>query len=105
MIIETGKGKLPVRYGWNALAKFGDLTGKSMDDVMGLDLTKMSVTDILTFIFVGFTEGARKDGEECKVKSIDEVGDMIDEDPSVISKVMEAFAVMSKSDEEGDKKK
>lgn len=105
MYIETSKGKFPVRYGLNALAQFGDLTNKSMDDVMSLDLKKMSISDILTFIFVGFSEGARKLGEECQIKTIQEVGDMIDEDPKLIDKVMGAFAEMNKSEGDGDKKK
>jgi hypothetical protein len=97
MYIETSKGKVPVRYGWNALAKFGDLTGKSMNDVLEMDLDKMSISDLLAFILVGLQEGARKEEEECKISSVEEVGDLVDEDPEIVNKVMEAFADMSKS--------
>jgi len=105
MVIETGKGKLPVRYGWNALAKFGDLAGLSMDEILELDLTKMKMSDLLNFVYVGFVEGARKDGVECVFKSPEDVGDLIDDEPDVITKVMEAFGDMSKVEGEGGKKK
>lgn len=107
MIIETGSKKLPVRYGWSALAKFGDSTGKSMDEVLEMDITKMTISELLEFIFIGFTEGARKAGQECVVKDKVEVGDMMDDDPDLINKVMDAFAEMSKnvSESTGDKKK
>ena len=106
MIVETKKGKFPVRYGWSALAKFGDLAGLKMDDVLELDLSKMSLSDMLNFIYVGFRDGARKEGEECAFQSIDEVGDLLDEDPDVMEKVMGAFGEMSKAKEaEAGKKK
>ena len=105
MIVETSKGKLPVRYGWSALAKFGDLTGRNMDDVLDLDLTSMKISDLLNFILVGLEDGARKEGVECQIKGIDEVGDLIDEDPTVIEKVMDAFGEMSKSKGADSKKK
>ena len=105
MYIDTGKGKMPVRYGWNAYAKFGDLTGKSMNDVLGLDLKTMSPSDILAFIYVGFLIGAKYEGEECKVKDMDEVGDMLDEDPTIISRMMAVYADDSKGDESKEESK
>jgi len=105
MIVKTSKGDLPVRYGWSALANFGDMAGMSMDDVLKLDMEKMKMSDLLKFIYVGFKNGARKEGEECIFKSYEEVGDLIDEDPDVISLVMDAFAEMTKASGEGGKKK
>lgn len=105
MIIETSKGKLPVRYSWNALAKFGDLTGKTMDEVISLDLPNMKLSDVLTFILVGFVEGARKAGEECKVSTAEEVGDLLDDDPGLMGKIMEALSEMTKAPDSGEKSK
>ena len=78
MIIETKIGKLPVRYGWGALAKFGDYAGLKMDDVLELDLNKLSITD--------------------------DVADLLDDDPSIVGKIMDAFSEMVKEGGE-DKKK
>lgn len=109
MVVETGKGKLPVRYGWNALAKFGDLAGLTMDEILVLDLTNITMSNLTRFIYVGFAEGARREGEECVFKSPEEVGELIDDEPDVITKVMDAFAASKGKptevdDEEGKKK-
>lgn len=105
MIIKTSKGDLPIKYGFNALAKFGDIAGLSMNDVMELDLKKMKLSDLMAFIYVGFLYGAKASGEECKIKDVDDVGELIDtEGPGLISDVMNAFAEMTPKGE-GDKKK
>jgi hypothetical protein len=106
MIVETKKGDLPVRYGWNALAKFGDLAGLSMDEILELDIRRMSMSNMLNFIYVGFVEGARKEGVDCQVANAEEVGDMLDEEPGLAEKVFKAFAEMSKlEDVKTDSKK
>jgi len=97
MVVKTTKGDLPVRYGWSALAKFGDLCGMNMDKVMAMDLAKMKMSDMLKFILVGFEDGARKEGVECQFKTVEDIGDLLDEDISVMGKVMEAFSDMAKS--------
>lgn len=108
MIVETKKGKLPVRYGMNALAHFGDLTGKSMTEVMNVlgDLGNLKISEVLSFVYVGFVDGARHAKEECKVADPSEVGDMIDEDGELLSKVTDVF-IDSAAQEgaTGDKKK
>lgn len=105
MIVETKKGKLPVRYGMNALALYGDLTGKSMNVVME-SLGKfgdLKISELLAFVYVGFVDGARWAKEECKVESIEEIGDMIDEDRELIGKMFDVFS--GDSEEKGDGKK
>lgn len=107
MYIETKKGKLPVRYGMTAIAKFSDMANISRDDALNKGLTGINLYQIFTFIYVGFLEGARKEGEVCKVKSVDEVGDMIEEDPDIITKVMDIYVEQVKRDSdkaEGKKK-
>ena len=106
MIVDTKKGKLPVRYGMSALALFGDLTGKTMNVVMNVlnELDDMMTSELLAFIYAGFVDGARYDKVECKIKSVEEIGDMIDDDPKLVTKM---FAVADGDSEEvkGDSKK
>ena len=106
MIVKTKKGDLPVRYGMNAMAIFGDLTGKSMNVVMDElnDLGDMKLSELLAFIYAGFKDGARWAKEEFKIESIEEVGDMIDDDDNLINKMFDAFGGDSK-EEKGDSKK
>ena len=105
MIIKTTKGELPIRYGWGALARFGDAAGLNMDTVLQLDMSNMKISDLLRFLLAGFEDGARKDGVECQIKSIDDVADLLDDDPSVVEKAMSAFGEMTKPSEEGKESK
>lgn len=108
MHIETSRGKLPIRYGMNALAMFGDLTDRSMNEVMESlrKLTQLKVSEVLAFVYVGFVDGARKAGEECLVRSVEDVGDMIDDDDTLLNKAIMAFSEDSTNGgEPGDDKK
>ena len=107
MIVETKKGKLPVRYGMNALAHFGDLTGKSMNVVMESmsSLGDLQISELLAFIYAGFIDGARWAKEDCKIESKEEVGDMMDDDDGLVSKMFEAFNGDSEESEVDSKKK
>ncbi len=107
MIVDTKKGKLPVRYGMNALALFGDLTGKTMNVVMKSmgSLGGMKLSELLAFVYAGFVDGARWAKEECKIESIAEVGDMIDEDAELVNKMFDAFGGDSEESEVKGKKK
>ena len=106
MIVETTKGKLPVRYGMNALAHFGDLTGKTMNVVMKSlgDLGKLSSTELLAFLYVGFVDGARFAKVDCVIQSPEELGDMIDDDEALIAKVTAVFVGEAEEAEESKKK-
>ena len=107
MIVETKKGKLPVRFGMNALAHFGDLTDRTMNEVMSSlqDLGGLKLSEMLMFIYVGFVDGARWKKEECKVGSVEEVGDMIDDDAELITKVTAVFLGDQEEVKDGNKKK
>ena len=106
MIIETKKGKLPVRYGMNALAQFGDLTGKTMNEVMESmeDLGKMKISELLAFVYAGFADGARWAKEDCKIESLEEIGDLMDEDSELVNKIFLAFEGGVKEGGEAKKK-
>ena len=109
MIVKTKSGDFPVRFGMNALAEFGDLTDKSMNEVMEClgDLGSLKISEILAFIYVGFKDGAREKKEECKVKSVEEVGDMITDDGGLLTNVTNVFLDDSTPEdaEPGDSKK
>jgi hypothetical protein len=106
MIVKTSKGDLPVKYGMSALAKFGDMTGRNMNEVMESlqDFGKLSINDLLAFVYVGFVDGARQAKQECAIENPDEVGDLIDEDEGLISKMIVLFAGEGEEGEEGKKK-
>jgi len=96
-MIKTTKGDLPVYFGMNALARFGDLTDKTMTQVLDTlsDMSTLKMSDMLAFIYSGFTEGARREKIECQIESVEMIGDMIDDDGDLITKVMTAYSKQS----------
>ena len=96
-MIKTSKGDLPVYFGMNALARFGDLTDKTMTQVLDTlsDMSTLKMSDMLAFIYSGFTEGARREKIECQIESVEMIGDMIDDDGDLITKVMTAYSKQS----------
>ena len=107
MIVKTKKGDLPVRYGMSALSLFGDLTGKSMNVVMKSigELGKMKISEVLALVYSGFMDGARWAKEECKIESVEEIGDMIDDDAELVNKMFEALNADSEEVKVDSKKK
>ena len=102
MKVKTNKGELPVHFGMNTLARFGDETDKSMNEVMGVlgDMGKLKLSELMAFFFAAFIEGALEEDEECKVKDSRGVARMIDEDPNLVTKMMTAYTKQSAPEDE-----
>jgi hypothetical protein len=111
MRVKTSKGDLPVHFGMNTLAEFGDQVNKSMNDVMKSlsNMGSLKLSDLMAFFYAAFKEGAIEAGEECLVLDRREVGKMIDNDPEMVTKMLSAFSEQSSPEEglaeEGDGKK
>ena len=78
----------------------------TMDQVIVLNMMQLEPIQLSEFILIGFKEGARKEGTECKFNTIEEIGDMIDVmGLDLITEAMEAYTEMSfikKALEEGE---
>jgi len=105
--VKTKRGDLPVNYGHFALAQFSDDRDISMDEVYNLDLAKMSYMDIMTFLYIGLKDGARKNGVDCAVKNVEDFCDMIDDDQDVVGEIFTVFSNYrkGKADKEASDKK
>lgn len=86
--IKIGGKLRPVKFGWNAYAIFGDITGISIDKMV--DFAEMKISDVMALIFAGLKEGARYKKQEFE-HTIEDIGDWMDEDQSVIEDFMKAF--------------
>lgn len=102
--ITFGGEKRPVKYGWAALAEFGDLTGTGLND-LGKFETEMGFSDVLHLIYVGLKHGARAEKKEFAL-TVEDVGDLLDQEtfsedkPGVIAEFLEVFTLhMPKSGE------
>lgn len=91
--VEFGGEKRPVKYGWNALAMFGDMTKSAMTDLTDFQ-NRMSFSDILALLYVGLYHGARAEKKEFKL-TIEDIGDIMDSED--MDKVIEDFVEIFES--------
>lgn len=104
--VQIGGESRPVRFGFNALATFNDLTGTTLADLQstfapppGLSEAEraawqppLKAGDVLALVYAGLDDGARKE-KLPRDFDADDVGDWLDEaDGSVLGEVFAAFA-------------
>jgi len=87
--VEFGGESRPVKYGWNALATFGDMTGSGLNDLSKFE-TEMTFSEVLALIYAGLKEGARAEKKDFKL-TVADIGDMLDEDTDKIQEFIEVF--------------
>lgn len=79
-----------------------------MNEIFELDLSVRPLNDMFVFMYEGFVDGARIDKEELKIADLDELGDIMTEDPKVLINCYKAFYEdmknMSPKNEESKKK-
>ena len=88
--IEIAGTTYPVKYGFNALRIFTNLSGIKLQE-MGKLSTDINLEHAILLMYAGLKDGARVE----KVKftlSVDEVADLLDQDQEALNKCMEVFA-------------
>ena len=88
-IIEIANKKFPIFFRFNGLRKFCALTGTSLNKLMSLG-QDITLDEALKLILVGIQEGCRKSGQDISL-SIDELGDLLDEDMEGLTRALEVF--------------
>lgn len=91
MITTEKYGELPVRYSWNALRVTSVRLGRTMDQIFELDLTKETLDNVFQIVLISIEEGCRRDGKECPIKSVEELSDMIDDNPEILAQALQQF--------------
>ena len=97
--IDFGGQTWPVKYGWNSLL----LLEKELDH--GLDKLfdegkEIPVKDMILFIYVGLKEGARIAKKDF-TKGVEDVVDMMDEEPEIHVKLTEFMEIFAKNMPQG----
>tara|TARA_R100000655_G_scaffold78897_1_gene118293 strand:- start:676 stop:999 length:324 start_codon:yes stop_codon:yes gene_type:complete len=101
-IMVAGK-KRPVKFGFAALRAFGDETNTSLNDLSAIS-EDITMTQAIGLCWAGLKDGARSVGEEFNL-SLDDVGDLLDEDPDALSSIMNVFADMQAQPKKSNPKK
>jgi hypothetical protein len=87
--IEFGGESRPVKFGWNALAIFGELTGTTLSDLTKFE-TELTFKEALCLIYAGLKEGARSQKVPFTL-TIEDVGDFLDEDTGKVAEFITLF--------------
>jgi hypothetical protein len=88
--INIAEKKYPIKYGFNALRIFTNITGLKLQD-MGTLSTDINLEQAIVLMYAGLKDGARAE----KVKftlEVDDVADLLDQDQEALNKCMEVFA-------------
>jgi hypothetical protein len=88
--IEIGGEKRSVKFGFNTMALFGELTGYKVSQMQNLG-SELTMKDVIRLMWCGLKEGARKAGKDFNA-SVEDVGDWIDESPDAISGMMNIYS-------------
>ena len=87
--IEFGGKSRPVKYGWNALSTFGEMTGTGLNDLSKFE-TEMTFKEVLVLIYAGLKEGARAEKKEFTL-SLEDIGDFLDEETDKVQEFIDVF--------------
>ena len=101
-IMVAGKSR-PVKFGFAALRAFGDATNTSLNDLSAIS-EDITMTQAIGLCWAGLKDGARSVGEDFKL-SLDDVGDLLDDDPDALAAIMGVFAEMQAQPKRANQKK
>jgi len=102
-MIEIGGKVRPVKFGFNALIEFSELTGKTIDELNSLSDKNMTMKQLLILCWCGLKAGARREGQEFNA-SVEDVADWLDENPSLLLDITMEYAKSKEVDPRGVKK-
>jgi hypothetical protein len=85
--IKIGGETRPIKMGYNTVARFGDMTKRTLDQIDRLGVETMTVTDMLVLCYCALKEGARYNKQEFTA-TVDDVGDWIDDDENALVEIM-----------------
>ena len=79
----------PIRFGMNALRKYGRRTGTTLADLEKIG-ENMDLENALQLVFAGLEDGYRKAKQQCDL-DIESLSDCIDNDYEAIARCMEVL--------------
>ena len=88
--INIEGGELPFSFGMAALTKFCEAHGLSLSEFSSIG-ENMPPRYILSLVWHGLQDGARKERKDFSL-SLDDVGDLIDENPAMLQQAMDMIA-------------
>ena len=101
--VKTNDKSFPVRFGFNALSDFCELTGLSIQDIQNLG-ENVSPSAVRSLLYCGLKHGARVAKEDFELK-LEDVGDLMDDDAKFTENILKYFEQSQPPAEDGVEKK
>jgi hypothetical protein len=96
-------GELPFSFGMAALSNFLEEEGMTLTDLGALQ-ENLTLARIMRILHHGFRDGHRREGLPYQLK-IDDIGDLMDDNPGLMNKCLEVFATSMPALTEGNDQK
>lgn len=90
-IVKVGEVSLPIKYGFNALRMFTEMTGTDLSSLESM--TTISLDKGIKLLWCGLKDGARAEKKEFNL-TVEDVADLLDEEPNLL---VEAVSVLAAS--------
>jgi hypothetical protein len=99
-ITLTNGEQLPFSFGMAALSNFLEAEGMGLNDLGDLQ-NQLSLSRIIRILHFGFADGHRRERVDYQL-TVDDIGDLIDENPNLITECLEIFAKSMPAGETGN---
>jgi len=87
--VKVAEQQYPVKYGFNALRLFTQEAGLELKDLETLG-ENIKLDHAIILVWAGLKDGARAEKQSFDLE-IEDVADMMDEDPTLLNQCMELF--------------
>lgn len=93
--VELGGESRPIKFGFNALIEFSEMTGRTIEQLNTINTSSISMKDLLLLCWCALKQGARREKIPFDV-TVEDVGDWLDDNPEAMV-VMVSEYLKSKS--------
>lgn len=88
--IQLGGEPRPIKFGFNAISEFGELTSRTIDQINNLNTNTLTMKDLMTLCWCALKQGARREGKPFDY-TLEDVGDWLDENPGALVGITAEF--------------
>ena len=101
-LVKVGDNTYPVKYGFNALRLFCNASGIELQELEKLG-ESITFDYAINLVWAGLKDGARVEKQNFDL-TVEDVGDLLDQDPSLINQCVELFTASFIKPASGEKK-
>jgi hypothetical protein len=101
--VNIGGEPRPIKFGFNALMEFGDITNRTVDAINKINPASLTMRDLLTLCWCALKQGARKE-QVAFDATIEDIGDWMDDNPNAMVEIVAEYAKSQSADPKEVKK-